>query len=145
MKPVSFDDQNITYTAIEGMPKCGLLPALRTTDNHIISCWKMSLKERFRVIITGTVWLGVAGLVPQPTFIEAERPYFKPNEILRISPKAAHKIIDDRQLSGRFYTKEGKTYIGIDNSDGNAWTEEFKSRRKCLKWLTELAMKDDIS
>lgn len=28
-------------------------------------------------------------------------------------------------------------YIGIDNSTGNAWTEEFNSRKTCLEWLNE--------
>lgn len=36
---------------------------------------------------------------------------------------------------GRFYTKEGELYIGIDNSTGDAWTEEFKTKASCFKWL----------
>lgn len=37
--------------------------------------------------------------------------------------------------TGRFYTKEGELYTGIDNSTGDAWTEEFKTKASCFKWL----------
>lgn len=29
----------------------------------------------------------------------------------------------------------GGTWTGIDNSTGNAWTEEFGTQAECLKWL----------
>lgn len=38
---------------------------------------------------------------------------------------------------GLFYLKEGVQYIGIDNSSGNAWTEEFSDLAACLMWLRE--------
>lgn len=38
---------------------------------------------------------------------------------------------------GLFYLKEGAQYIGIDNSSGNAWTEEFSDLAACLMWLRE--------
>lgn len=31
--------------------------------------------------------------------------------------------------------KEGDKFIGIDNSTGNAWTEEFPDEASCLRWL----------
>lgn len=31
----------------------------------------------------------------------------------------------------------GGTWTGIDNSTGNAWTEEFGTQAECLKWLKE--------
>ena len=38
--------------------------------------------------------------------------------------------------TGRFYYREKDgTYVGIDNSTGDAWTEEFTSKRKCIRWL----------
>ena len=36
---------------------------------------------------------------------------------------------------GRYYLREGDKWVGIDNSTGDAWTEEFPTKRKCLKWL----------
>ena len=33
---------------------------------------------------------------------------------------------------------DGKTlYIGVDNSHGDVWVEEFKSLGACKRWLTE--------
>ena len=40
---------------------------------------------------------------------------------------------------GYFYTKEGDTFVGIDNSTGDAWTEEFHSLRECTDWLFGLS------
>ena len=31
---------------------------------------------------------------------------------------------------GKFFAKEGNLYVGVDNSDGNAWTEEFSDRQQ---------------
>jgi hypothetical protein len=36
---------------------------------------------------------------------------------------------------GRYYLQENGVWVGIDNSTGDAWTEEFPTKRKCLKWL----------
>ncbi|WP_191397094.1 hypothetical protein [Flavonifractor sp. An306] len=36
---------------------------------------------------------------------------------------------------GRFYLREGRRFIGIDNSTGNAWTEEFPDLKLCIAWL----------
>lgn len=36
---------------------------------------------------------------------------------------------------GRYYLQDGDKWVGIDNSTGEAWTEEFPTKRKCLRWL----------
>lgn len=36
---------------------------------------------------------------------------------------------------GLFYLEEDRRFVGIDNSDGNAWTEEFQDKDSCLRWL----------
>ena len=36
---------------------------------------------------------------------------------------------------GLFYLQEGGKFVGTDNSDGNAWTEEFPDKESCLQWL----------
>ena len=36
---------------------------------------------------------------------------------------------------GTFYLKDGDLWIGIDNSTGDAWTEEFETLDKCIDWL----------
>ncbi len=60
-------------------------------------------------------------------------------EIKNITREEARKIIEIREPLGLFYLvaiEKGKTiFVGIDNSDSNAWTEDFKSFTKCKKWL----------
>ena len=36
---------------------------------------------------------------------------------------------------GLFYLEEREKFVGIDNSTGDAWTEEFPDRESCLRWL----------
>lgn len=52
-----------------------------------------------------------------------------------INPGEAREIIDLRGRKGLFWTLENGRYIGIDNRDGNAWTEEFDTREACEQWL----------
>lgn len=60
-------------------------------------------------------------------------------KITKIINEEAKKIIETREPIGLFYVKEEsdkKThYIGIDNSTGDAWVEEFKKLKKCKAWL----------
>lgn len=58
----------------------------------------------------------------------------------RITKEEADAIIEARKPEGLFYlmsiTDSGsKVFVGIDNRTGDAWTEDFKSKSACLKWL----------
>ena len=33
-------------------------------------------------------------------------------------------------------------YVGVDNDSGEAWTEAFRTRRQCLRWLRGLEAED---
>jgi NAD(P)H-flavin reductase len=59
----------------------------------------------------------------------------------KITQEEATKIIDTREPLGTFWLTDkikGKAvYVGIDNSTGDAWTEDFKSKGSCLRWLGE--------
>ena len=57
------------------------------------------------------------------------------NPITCVSQNEAHKIIALRGRKGLFWTLENGRYIGIDNRDGNAWTEEFDTLSECKQWL----------
>lgn len=61
------------------------------------------------------------------------------SEPRRISSEDAKTIIESRHPYGLFFLKDGGVYVGIDNRDGDAWTEEFPTKRKCLEWLTDAA------
>jgi hypothetical protein len=60
-----------------------------------------------------------------------------------ISKDEAAQILDSGEVTGkyeplgRFIRKAGKKFIGIDNRDGDAWTEEFSTEAGCVRWLTE--------
>jgi hypothetical protein len=54
MKPIDFPEQNIVFA--ETQPEYQRLPALVTTDSIVISCWKMTWRERLIALLTGKIW-----------------------------------------------------------------------------------------
>ena len=56
-------------------------------------------------------------------------------EIKYISRDEASKIIETRKPRGLFYETDNGFYVGIDNSNGDAWVEEFKTKEECFNWL----------
>jgi hypothetical protein len=57
--------------------------------------------------------------------------------IKKITTEQAASVIETREPLGLFYVLENGIYIGIDNSSGDAWTEEFSGLRKCRRWLRD--------
>jgi hypothetical protein len=59
MKPIEFKYQNVVFA--KDQPEYQPLPALRIEgpEGHVISCWRMSFKERVKVLFTGVVWLNL--------------------------------------------------------------------------------------
>lgn len=53
----------------------------------------------------------------------------------RVYPQEADKIIEERKIKGKFYLRDADKWVGIDNEDGDAWTEEFSSLIECIDWL----------
>lgn len=55
----------------------------------------------------------------------------------RVNKQEAEKIIDTFKPIGIFYMydNEANVYVGIDNSSGECWVEEFYSLEDCLEWL----------
>lgn len=58
-------------------------------------------------------------------------------EIRMITKAEADDIIATREPRGLFYLDTGKGFVGIDNSTGYAWTEEFDTLPKCRAWLLQ--------
>jgi len=54
---------------------------------------------------------------------------------IKISQITAQKIIKNRYPEGLFYLKDNNVYVGIDNSNGDSFTEAFKDKKTCLAWL----------
>ena len=55
----------------------------------------------------------------------------KPMEISKIQ---GYQVIETRTPRGLFFVVE-EVVTGIDNRTGDAWTEDFATKRECLKWL----------
>ncbi len=75
MKPVEFKHQNIVFA--KDQPEYQQLPALRldTPEGEVISCWRLSFKERLQVLVLGRVWLSLMSFNKPltPSFLAVNR------------------------------------------------------------------------
>ena len=55
--------------------------------------------------------------------------------IHQVSPKKMTDVIECRTPLGLFLTREGHKWVAVDNSEGDAWTEEFNRRCDAVHWL----------
>lgn len=60
--------------------------------------------------------------------------YEKPVEI---NKQQASQVIETRKPRGMFFLAADNVVTGIDNRTGDAWTEVFATKRKCLMWLRD--------
>lgn len=74
MSPEKFPE--MTQTWAENQAPYLPLPAY-TNDRETISCWRLSLGERFRLLFTGRLWLRQCnfGRPLQPQRPQVERPF----------------------------------------------------------------------
>ena len=56
-------------------------------------------------------------------------------KIQRVSSVFLGQVIDRRIPCGLFLTKEGRKWVAVDNTTGDAWTEEFSRKRQAIRWL----------
>ncbi len=56
-------------------------------------------------------------------------------KIKRVSPEFLCAVIENRTPCGYFLTKERRKWVAVDNSTGDAWTEEFIHKRQASRWL----------
>lgn len=79
MKPVKFKEQNITYA--ENQPEYLPLPAFKndSPQGEVVSCWKLSFRERLRILFTGKLWVSLMmfGKPLTPSFFTTKK-----NELL---------------------------------------------------------------
>lgn len=71
MKPIEFDEQNVVFATA---PAYEPMPAYRSTDNEIITKWKLNVIERIKILFIGTIWLHVqTNGAPQPVFMTVNK------------------------------------------------------------------------
>jgi hypothetical protein len=52
-----------------------------------------------------------------------------------VSALQAEQVIETRKPLGMFILQEGVGWTAIDNSQGNAWTEHFRTQDEAVLWL----------
>ncbi|MEY8232563.1 hypothetical protein AALA82_13225 [Oscillospiraceae bacterium 50-16] len=57
------------------------------------------------------------------------------SRVYRVSSEKVMNVIDLRTPLGLFLTKEGRKWVAVDNTTGDAWTEEFSRKRWAVRWL----------
>jgi len=76
MKPVRFPESNATLA--EDQPEYLDLPIHRskTHEGTVTSCWFLSWKERFKLLVTGRLWLSAWTFhdLPQPLLPSVHKP-----------------------------------------------------------------------
>lgn len=74
MEPVEFPEQTMVWA--KNQPPYLPLPAY-TDERETISCWKLTWRERFRVLVSGRLWLRQMnfGAPLQPQAPTVERPF----------------------------------------------------------------------
>ena len=55
--------------------------------------------------------------------------------IHRVSQEEVLNVIDFRTPLGVFLTKDGRKWVAVDNTTGDAWTEEFSRKHQAVRWL----------
>jgi len=79
MKPIPFDEQNVVFA--ENQPEYLPLPAFRTSEGEVVTCWELSDEEKEQVAKTGRVWHHVLTFNQplQPLFLQADNPFEIPD------------------------------------------------------------------
>ena len=91
MKPIEFKHQNVVFA--KDQPEYQPLPALRldTPQGEVISCWRLSYKERLQVLIFGKVWLSLMSfnkpLTPSFMAVSRKGVYSHPDDLITAKQK----------------------------------------------------------
>jgi hypothetical protein len=84
VKIVEFDEQDVVYA--KDQPEYLPLPAHKFDNadgqGRIACCWKMTIKERIKVLFTGIIWHEVLTFnAPlQPQLLSVNKPLMKPKK-----------------------------------------------------------------
>jgi len=77
MKLIEFAEQTVVIA--KNQPQYNPMPAHVTQDSmgRIVCCWKLSIKERIKLMLTGKVWHHICtfGNSIQPQLLEVNSPF----------------------------------------------------------------------
>lgn len=102
MKPIDFPQstKQLKRPACMTDEECGSLPVW-TDGQQCVSCWKPSIRERFRILFGRPVWFGImSGRTQPPVFIDASQNVFEPQITRKSKIMANWKIfVDDVRVA----------------------------------------------
>ena len=79
MKPIEFYGHNATFAKDqpEYLPLPALVADLEGGGQNVISCWKLTWRERVKLLFTGRLWINslMFGSSLQPILPEVDRPF----------------------------------------------------------------------
>ena len=75
MKPIKFKESNIVFA--ENQTQYLPLPAYKSCEGEVISCWRLTWRERLKVLLDGEIWIRVLtfGNPLQPLLPEIDSPF----------------------------------------------------------------------
>ncbi len=75
MDIIRFPECNVVYA--ENQPEYRPLPALKMEDGEIVTCWKLSIGERLKILFSGRIWLNVLTFNKplQPLLMSVNKPF----------------------------------------------------------------------
>jgi hypothetical protein len=77
MKAAKFPLSNATLSAPAGLPDVQPLPVY-TDGQTVVSCWRMSWRERLSALVVGKCWLAVlSGKTQPPVVLSVERRFLR--------------------------------------------------------------------
>jgi len=92
VKPIDFAEKNCTYA--KDQPEYLPLPVYRSpeSDGEVWSCWRLSFREKMKVLFTGKVWLACMTFHKplQPVRVMIDSP-FNPESWKRLSKEDEKK------------------------------------------------------
>ena len=79
MDPCPFPEQNVVFA--KDQEEYQKLPAFRTSDGQVTSCWRLSWRERLALLIRGRLWLSVLTFNQplQPILPRVDKPFETPD------------------------------------------------------------------
>lgn len=70
-----------------------------------------------------------------------ENPAYKISKVTIDKINSVIENMKDENFYGKYYAEEKDgTWVAVDNSTGDAWTEEFSSEENAIKWLEDTSL-----
>ena len=73
MKPIEFKEQNLVFA--KDQPEYFPLPSFRDEFGGVVTCWRLSIKERIKMLFSGRLWIATQTFNKplQPIFLSVDK------------------------------------------------------------------------